>query len=340
MRVCHLLYLIFDNTYIYTIYFEMIDEQETDVRDRNETINDDAGDETEQVEMSFDEEVHGFPDEYAVFENIPTNREILGSDEATLPDRLEAIIAFLGSEEGLDIYQLTAFRVMKGPKPCSEFHYFGYVTDIMKVIVCVSTQIISLIMLGKYIFESRDKDFCSMNDDSIAEKLVAGCYCAFLGTILFSYYLRIVDSPSFYIYTSYEEEQYSWISSYWLHFGRLLNAFILLACITLSFFIILFADNTLDLILNAIALLFIAEIDNEVVDMLDYEKLCNYFEYIQDQSKKYTNGDEYLEAFFRRKPLNKCFVTFVEIISIIIDKSVYILIVLTPILVIAMIICY
>ena len=162
----------------------------------------------------------------------------------------------------------------------------------------------------------------------------------FLGTVLHSYYLRIVDSPSFYLYLGYEEEQYRFISSYWLHFGRELNTFIFLACIVLSFFIILFSDNTLDLILNAIALLFIAEIDNEVVDMWDYEKLSHYFKYIRKQSNQYSNKDEYLDAFFDTKPLNKCCIAFTCLFACLSIMVSYLMIGSTPILVVLMIVCY
>ena len=167
-----------------------------DVSDDDETIKSDnnAGDlknysnknKTNLMEFEYNRDKTTFPDEMKAYNDEPPTGEILGSDAATPAQMLDAIIDFLTNEDGLDIYQLTAFRVMKGPKPCSDDHWLGYVTDIMKSIVCVLTQITSLIMLTVYIFESRDKELCSMNDGSIAEKFTAGCYCAFLGTILFT----------------------------------------------------------------------------------------------------------------------------------------------------------
>jgi len=109
----------------------------------------------------------------------------------------------------------------------------------------------------------------------------------------------------FYFEIKYAKQNIKFISSNWLHLGRIVNLSILLSALILSFFLILFTSNALDMLLNAVALVFIVEIDNMILAPSDYEKTRQWFEDVKTHSQIYSNPDDYINAIFEPQPMGK-----------------------------------
>ena len=75
-----------------------------------------------------------------------------------------------------------------------------------------------------------------------------------------------------------------WVNSLWLRFGLSINIVVSIIAVYGSFLVVFFSDNSLDMILNSVALFFIVELDNILVQKTDYKKIMKYIE-----SQEYKN---------------------------------------------------
>lgn len=161
-------------------------------------------------------------------------------------------------------------------------HLCGYWMDIFKAVICAFTQFSSIVVLY---LEVEDLKAAALEElgkdtwcDSTAQwkpKLMAISYSFFLSLIMWLNYTN--QTVGFYRFVDYREHEHSFISSNWLHLGKLINAVLVLNVFYLSFFVVFFSTDPLDIILNCVALLFLVDIDNMVIDGADYQKTLTWF---------------------------------------------------------------
>eukprot|EP01084_Bolivina_argentea_P156195 272188_1 len=231
--------------------------------------------------------------------DIPPNKAVTSEETPLLKDTfiaantIDGIKSFLDDKDELDIYQLVAFRVKTG---CHNNKYAGYWLDIIKAAICIFTQFVSVIVLYLYTFETvkkeSDKGWCDAEGE-LKSRLMAIAYTLFLSSILYTTFMKN-QNAGFYLHLEYESYDYSFISSEWLHFGRIFNGLLILNAFYLSFLITFFTEDPLNIVLNAVALLFIAEIDNMVIDRSDYTKTLSWFKNEKNTQK------------ITKDPMNNC----------------------------------
>ena len=204
--------------------------------------------------------------------------------------RIDGIRAFLDDEKGLDIFQLLAFKIKtdklyrstqdritssgnKGRKA------FGYYTEIIRALISIFTQASTVIVLYYHTFNTTisdsDKGFCD-GDGEVSTKIMAISYTLFLASICYQLNDTMMNS-GFYLYLSYERNDYNFISSEILHFGRMFNCLILVNIYFINTLIIFYSEDPLDIVLNSLALLFLVDIDNMMIYHKDYKRVLVWF---------------------------------------------------------------
>ena len=224
------------------------------------------------------------------------------------------------SEEGIDIYQLVAFQSECKPEGktinialCNrsfEIEYNIYYYNIFKALVTFFVQIASVFVLLDYalttIKQESDKDFCDNSGDA-GPKTMAVSYTTFLSLILWSTVQQGRNS-GFYRWCIGTEEWdnpiFKIVDYTWLTFGRTLCHGVILSAFSLSFLIIFYTTDPMDIILNAVALLFIADIDNAVVNPNDYEDMYQWFKDSKNLKKFEENSSK--NGSNDNKPKSKC----------------------------------
>ena len=265
--------------------------------------------------------------------------EHTGSSKYSTPEeRFEGIINFLEGQSGLDVFQILAFRIRSGNGCCQNDSCWGYNTDKFKCILSVFTQgITQYMLLNETLTNSEDKEWCNIEDyesytaNDIGFKVMVTCYSLVLATSLYAQLDAVLDA-GFYLYLDYENKDYKWISSNILHFGRIWNMLTLVLTFAQSFLIIFFSDSVLDIILNSVALLFIVDIDNIMVDSDDYEKIRQWFYEIKEKN--------IINQAFDTKPNKSVARKTIYAIYIFLAMISFFLIFLTPIVAIAVGVCH
>ena len=79
-----------------------------------------------------------------------------------------------------------------------------------------------------------------------------------------------------------------WVNVKWLRIGLSINVFVSIIAVYGSFIVIFFSDNSLDMVLNSVALFFIVELDDILVKQDDYERIHDH---IMDYSHQEPNAD-------------------------------------------------
>ena len=177
--------------------------------------------------------------------------------------------SFLANGEGLDIYQLVAFQRTCRP----EKGYWGmYGYNIFKALVAMFTQISSVAVLFHYAFDTviieSEREWCDQSGE-VGSKLMAISYTTFVSLILWST-VKEGRTSGFYKYCNDNDlfdktGIYKIVDDEWLTFGQFINNGVFLSAFVLSLMIIFYTTDPLDIILNAVALLFIADIDRMIM---------------------------------------------------------------------------
>eukprot|EP01083_Nonionella_stella_P178678 631901_1 len=138
----------------------------------------------------------------------------LSTNEHFEQKRLDGCVSFLEAEDGMDIYQLVAFRIMtgRGCRWCSkkndddisyddddddndDCHIWGYWMDIIKAIISVFAQISSVMVLYYHTFdvvmEESGKGWCDA-DGAWSAKIMAISYISFLSAHLYAKPLWVI----------------------------------------------------------------------------------------------------------------------------------------------------
>ena len=229
---------------------------------------------------------------------------------------IDEIKHFLDDKKGLDVYQLLAFKWNK-PKPEIKQHQNSYQCVIMfeklftfifdniylKVLICLFVQIASIIVLYIYLFGTvipqSGRQWCDVSDEfeHVSAKIMAIGYTSFLTLIIgveLSKSLKVGFYGIFFktqlqLKLKYNKDDdddicmqlqvlLKYVSYKWLIFGHFINFITLLNVLALSFIIIFFQSDPLQIILNAVVLLFVVNVDEQVIYQSDYDDILEWFD--------------------------------------------------------------
>ena len=278
--------------------------------------------------------------------------------------------SFLANGEGVDIYQVVAFQCQcRPPKKtwklfekgdnmlCNrlrehihEFKYDIFYYNIFKALVTFFVQIASVLVLMDYAFDTirkeADKDFCDQSG-AAGPKTMAVSYTTYLSLILWST-VQQGRTAGFYAYcnkddSEFDEGIYKLVNYTWLTVGRTLCHGVILSAFSLSFMIIFYTTDPMDIILNAVALLFIAEIDNTVVTPNDYEDMKDWLDENQEEWQGWMNKsdhDDDEKKTCRERCANcwlSCRMSTGTFVKICVDVFTFFMVIMAPL---TIIVCY
>eukprot|EP00484_Ammonia_sp_Unknown_P026633 CAMPEP_0197034222 /NCGR_PEP_ID=MMETSP1384-20130603/12398_1 /TAXON_ID=29189 /ORGANISM="Ammonia sp." /LENGTH=433 /DNA_ID=CAMNT_0042464125 /DNA_START=26 /DNA_END=1325 /DNA_ORIENTATION=- len=205
---------------------------------------------------------------------------------------LRNVLKCCDAENGFDLYQLMAFYGNSSTRNgCQD--WLKYLFNVIKVCSCALTQIFGIIIImidfvqiGIETRESGLEDgqtvFCRSPDYDDAWYIILYSSNLKILAFLFSSFLAFfsVDSLMGVEQGMYKKMKYAgnipWINSAWLRVGFTVNVFVSIIAVYGSMTVILFSDNSLDMVLNSVALFFIVELDDLLVKQSDYERIYNH----------------------------------------------------------------
>merc|ERR1719229_501930 len=184
-----------------------------------------------------------------------------------------------------------------------------YCFNIIKCALCALTQIFGILII---IFEVvklglEEKGWCnipSFTDGSIFwlvvnsnKKILAFLFGSFLAYFSIDS-LTTVDKGMY--FKMQHSERVKWVNKVWLRIGFTVNLFVSIIAVFGSFLVIFFTDNSLDMVLNSVALFFIIELDDLLVKNSDYDRIEEYI-------TKYGNDkDLMIKQTMNKEEVNCC----------------------------------
>eukprot|EP01084_Bolivina_argentea_P282137 482893_1 len=201
----------------------------------------------------------------------------------------------------LDIYMVTAFLKYYHNETAHR-HRWKYAFYCFKCLVCAAVQTFGMIAFLSYVIRSNW-------DDKKLECRMSGAWDLRTMAILFSLYISVwienmilnLKSQGLYEFPAYLP---SFLANEWVYIGLYSNAFTLMAATFGSFLLIYTADTTIDIVLNALALYFIVDLDNNLVDHVDYLRIATWmdkeFKYEDYLSKDQLSEVKYKKICFMR----------------------------------------
>eukprot|EP01084_Bolivina_argentea_P266456 451949_1 len=184
-----------------------------------------------------------------------------------------------------DVYQVLSFESTKSNRDIITLWHYRF--KCVKGILCALTQLFGMaIVLYQLISEGvSDKDWCWNFDSDTA-------YMNVLAFLLSTYlaYTTIRELGSMkglYKYILLKDYNAEWIHHGWLYSGFIINTIAATAAVWGSFFIIFFSDSAIDMVLNCVALFFLVELDDLLVDDDDYEEIETFIKSYNHKTKKF-----------------------------------------------------
>jgi len=172
--------------------------------------------------------------------------------------------------ETLDIYQMCAFMAYNGDSKCKLYFYY------LKAICCALFQTVGLIIFIYNAIKETDKGLCDSAGDwdvrTIATIATLYISLTMAGTV------QALDEQGLYEFDGWSTETIPpFISPRWLFIGMYVNYFSLMSAILGSFIVIYVSESALDVVLNAVALFFVVEMDDLMIDEYDYQRVVEFF---------------------------------------------------------------
>ena len=186
----------------------------------------------------------------------------------------------------------------------------NFIPIIIKAILCILIQLPSIWFIT-YV-QIRDgldiKDWCNFAEDDVTFDHVATKYFALLISLFLSMkFVGIYNESSYmgmYVCFPFTIPE-KLINVGWLFLGLYINIFTAIFAVWASFCVIFFSESVFDLILNSVAMLFILEIDDYMVDDEDYKKIA-----VKIQEIYYDDNGEFKEdengELFKAAELSGC----------------------------------
>eukprot|EP01084_Bolivina_argentea_P087765 158514_1 len=195
-----------------------------------------------------------------------------GNDLNDANDIIELISDYAENEEYFDIYQICAFDAENDKK--------HYKSSISKALLCLILQLPSIIFIIYGEMSGSDKTWCNnLNEDGKDFGIIVSKCLAFGYSLYVSFYIEdyiqnkkrgmrcinltdLSNKPAF-------------LNGNWLRIGGYYNDFASYCATIASYMIIFLAESQIDLVLNALALFFLIEVDDLLVGQFDYHKIFN-----------------------------------------------------------------
>ena len=276
-------------------------------------VEDSIGGSTENKTYDFDVEANIQPNDGSFIDlrDDSSSNDEIEEEQDPIVKVFESLIDQIENKDGLDIYQTLAFRYrdpksrrMKLKKPFSKFRInldLMYVSSFQRVlyvaIVTFSLQVIGItIILYSVVFADKTWEYWEgqcfysgedwKNDSNWLYKILAFLWAMVITLSIAIHQHRMRDSGLSKIIDQIPNEMYSILNCVdivILHLGLLCNLYTLLVAVLGSYFIIFTSAggaDAMDMVLNAVALFFMIELDDMLVTSNDYkcvEKGCKQF---------------------------------------------------------------
>ena len=172
----------------------------------------------------------------------------------------------------LDIYQVTSFLKYYHPKHKSDRGRYAFYC--FKCIICALIQTLGMVAFLNYVIKTNwdeHKIECTMKAEWDLRS-VAVLFSAYISVSLWNIIRELTQQGL------YENRAYlpPFLANEWVYLGLYCNSFTLMAATAGSFLLIYTADSTVDIVLNSVALYFIIELDNNLVDHFDCLRIANW----------------------------------------------------------------
>ena len=180
--------------------------------------------------------------------------------------------------EDLDIYQMCAGVSQQ------DFPLITKATYYAKAACCWSIQVIGLMLFILVQIEGfvQDSDeICRMNDDKISSQETK------VLSVMFAFYIALKTSGSIHdingsgLYTMNPwtgSDCPPMVTRWWVFLGLYTNVVVTLASILGSFLVLYRSEDMLDAILNSVALFFVNDMDNFMMNKKDYRRIYEWYE--------------------------------------------------------------
>jgi len=196
--------------------------------------------------------------------------------------------------DGLDYYQLMAFHSNTKDNFKDRIKYLIY---IIKASITAITQILGMIiiMIDFVVIglDSRKGDMCREPVYAGMEwhevlyesqlKILAFLFSTFLAFFCFDRLTGVEQGM-------YRKMKYAqnlkFLNIVWLRIGFSVNVIASILAVYGSFMVVFFSDNSLDMILNSVALFFLVELDDLLVKASDYQRIGDYIREYQSEKER------------------------------------------------------
>eukprot|EP01084_Bolivina_argentea_P257547 433942_1 len=226
---------------------------------------------------------------------IQTEMEQCTHNEQTWP-MIARKFAQSAEDEDLDIYQMCAWMSYQDSIPTTKKYFYYF-----KAIVCFAIQVPGLIIfiysqLFNIIFSENGIGLCSMRSstDSNLVHILSVMFAVYisvkLGGIVSDVGKRGLYNMNFWSGMNCPP----FCSRHWVFFGGYTNITTILFSIYGSYLVLYVSDDILDVILNSIALFFIAEVDDFMLDKADYQRVQVWFQNKYDENQDCGNEHDKL----------------------------------------------
>lgn len=186
--------------------------------------------------------------------------------------------------ETLDIYQMCSFMAYNSDSNCKLYFYY------MKAMCCALFQTAGLVIFIYNAIRETDKELCAGDGDWDVRAIatIATLYIS----LTMGGMVQTIDSQGLYEFDGWSTETIPpFLSPRWLFVGLYVNYFSLMGAILGSFIVIYVSESALDVVLNAVALFFVVEMDDLMIDEYDYERIVDFFKDTYDP-KQYPTAYE------------------------------------------------
>eukprot|EP01084_Bolivina_argentea_P148243 259211_1 len=189
--------------------------------------------------------------------------------------------------EHMDIYQMCS--VMHNWKNEDDGCFF--VTKFFyycKAICCSLFQTVGLAIFMVEIISNNEKEPCAY-DGFWPTRVIAIIACAYISLTTTSLLFNLDEQCLYNIDTMTMRDAPPFINMKWIYLGFYVNFFSLFIAIYGSYFVIYISESTFDIVLNSVAIFFVVEIDDLMIDGYDYKRVEKWFDdhYTEEYKNEY-----------------------------------------------------
>eukprot|EP00483_Globobulimina_turgida_P007274 UN07288 len=177
-------------------------------------------------------------------------------------DTVDQIQEWCSAQENLDVYQMNSFYAGVSNKRAQLLNY--YKTAMVFFIQTGGAGYLAIRGITKNF--TADSSFCKLDDIG----LLSWMAMAFSGFISLTLNDQLTEISVQGVYR-FKKNLPPFFNKFWLSLGIFINIFVLVISWVVSIVIIFISTNPMDMILNSIAIYFIIELDDMMVNRLDYE---------------------------------------------------------------------